>query len=183
MVVTAVGQPQVLPAPQQRDAILTGTGLFSAAAPPRTWVEGLPGVPPHRRGQLLALAGPSAAYVSSDGVAYLSADTGKTWRRSTWTPWNNGGDTTGMWRQGTEYGIDLPFGDHRTGLQLVWFERRKPNAGRVRLTQLDPPPSSSGPPAANPPPNAPPYPPSTPPAPGSSSATPPPTSPPATASA
>jgi hypothetical protein len=134
LAVTAVGQPQVLPSPQRRDGVLSGTGLFSASARPSTWVEGLPGVAPARRGQLLALAGTDAAYISADGVAYLSSDQGKTWRRSTWTPW--GGDTTGMWRQGTEYVIDLPFGDHRGALQLVWFDRRNPAAERVVLTRL-----------------------------------------------
>jgi hypothetical protein len=135
LVVTAVGQPQALPAPQRRDGVVSGTGLFSASAPPTTWVQGLPGVPPSRRGQLLALTGTEAAYLSGDGVAYLSSDGGKTWRRSTWTPWG-GGDTTGIWRQGSDYGIDLPFGDHRGALQLAWFDRRSPAAERVVLTRL-----------------------------------------------
>jgi hypothetical protein len=134
LAVTAVGQPQVVPAPQRRDGVISGTGLFSASGPPSTWVGGLPGVAPARRGQLLALAGAAAAYLSADGVAYLSSDAGKTWRRSTWTPW--GGDTTGMWRQGTDYVIDLPLGDHRGALQLVWFDRRSPASERVVLTRL-----------------------------------------------
>jgi hypothetical protein len=137
LAVTAVSQPQAVPAPGQRDGVVTGTGLFSASGPPTTWVLGLPGVPPARRGQLLALPGAGAAYLSSDGVAYLSADSGKTWRRSTWTPWG-GGDTTGMWRQGIDYGIDLPFGDHRGELRLVWFDRRSAAAERVVLTRLGP---------------------------------------------
>jgi len=133
--VTALGQPQVAPAPQRRDGVLSGTGLFSASGPPSTWVEGLPGVAPHRRGQLLALSGTDAAYLAADGVAYLSSDAGKSWRRSTWTPWG-GGDTTGIWRQGTDYGIDLPFGDHRGELRLVWFDRRSPATERVVLSRL-----------------------------------------------
>jgi hypothetical protein len=135
LTVAAVGQPQVLPAPQRRDGVVSGTGLFSASAPPAPWVAGLPGIPAERRGQLLALAGTGAAYISADGVAYLSGDTGKTWRRSTWTPWS-GGETTGMWRQGTDYGIDLPLADHRGDLQLVWFDRRSRNAEQVVLTRL-----------------------------------------------
>jgi hypothetical protein len=114
--------------------VVSGTGLFAASGPPSTWVGGLPGVAANRRGQLLALAGSSVAYISADGVAYLSADSGKTWRRSTWTPW--GSDTTGMWRQGSDYGIDLPLSDHRGALQLVWFDRRSPNAEQVVLTRL-----------------------------------------------
>ncbi len=132
--VTAVGQPQVLPAPQRRDGVVSGTGLFAASGPPVTWVGGLPGIAANRRGQLLALAGSSVAYVSADGVAYLSADAGKTWRRSTWTPW--GDDTTGMWRQGSDYGIDLPLSDHRGTLQLAWFDRRSPADEKVVLTRL-----------------------------------------------
>jgi hypothetical protein len=115
--------------------VISGTGMFSASGPPSTWVQGLPGVAPARRGQLLAVTSTDAAYLTADGVAYLSADTGKTWRRSTWTPWG-GGDTTGMWRQGIDYGIDLPFGDRRGGLQLVWFDRRTAAAERVVLTRL-----------------------------------------------
>jgi hypothetical protein len=133
--VTAIGQPQVVPAPQRRDGVVSGTGLFAASGQPMTWVKGLPGLPPNRRGQLLALTGTEAAYLSGDGVAYLSSDSGKTWRRSTWTPWG-GGDTTGIWRQGTDYGIDLPFGDHRGELQHAWFDRRSPSAERIVLTRL-----------------------------------------------
>jgi hypothetical protein len=135
LVVTAVGEPQAVPAPQRRDGVVTGTGLFAASGPPTTWVQGLPSVPPNRRGQLLALTGTEAAYLAADGVAYLSSDAGKTWRRSTWTPWG-GGDTTGIWRQGTDYTIDLPFGDHRGALQLAWFDRRSPAAERIVLTRL-----------------------------------------------
>ena len=135
LAVTAVGQPQAVPAPQRRDGVISGTGMFSASGPPSTWVQGLPGVAPARRGQLLAVTSTDAAYLTADGVAYLSADTGKTWRRSTWTPWG-GADTTGMWRQGIDYGIDLPFGDRRGPLDLVWFDRRTAAAERVVLTRL-----------------------------------------------
>jgi hypothetical protein len=137
LAVTAVGQPQAVPAPQRRDAVISGTGLFSAGGPPSTWVLGLPGVAPARRGQLLALTPTDAAYLAADGVAYLSGDAGKTWRRSAWTPWG-GGDTTGMWRQGTDYVIDLPVGDHYGALQLAWYDRRSAAAERVVLTRLGP---------------------------------------------
>src|SRR6202521_378697 len=135
LAVTAVAQPQVVPAPHRRDGVVSGTGLFSASGPPSTWVLGLPGVAPARRGQLLAVTSTDAAYLSADGVAYLSADAGKTWRRSIWTPWGSG-DTTGIWRQGTDYTIDLPFGDRRGSLQLAWFDRRSATAERVVLTSL-----------------------------------------------
>ena len=88
-------------------------------------MTGLPGLPAERRGQLIALTGTSAAYVSADGVVYLSDNSGKTWRRSTWTPWGSTGHP-GIWRQGKDYWVDFPFGDHRGSLRLVWFDRRRP---------------------------------------------------------
>jgi hypothetical protein len=133
--VTAVGEPQALPAPQRKDGILTGTGLFSASGPPEAWVTGLPSLPAARRGQLVALTGRSAAYVSGDGVVYLSDDSGKKWRRSIWNPWG-AKDTVGIWRQGTDYWVDLPFGDHRAALRLAWFDRRRPSDEVLVLTRL-----------------------------------------------
>ena len=137
MVVVGVGQPSALPAPQRKDGVLTGTGLFSASGPPETWVSGLPGIKAERRGQLIALTGTSAAYVSGDGVVYLSGDSGKTWRRSTWTPWGTQG-AVGIWRQGKDYWVDFPFGDHRGALRLVWFDHRVPEQEKVVLSRLTP---------------------------------------------
>lgn len=137
MTVAAVGQPAALPAPQRKDGVLAGTGLFSVSGLPQTWVTGLPGVPAERRGQLIALTGTSAAYVSGDGVVYLSENSGKTWRRSTWTPWGSTG-TTGIWRQGKDYWVDFPFGDHRGSLRLVWFDQRNPKEESLVLTRLTP---------------------------------------------
>ena len=136
MIVAAVGQPSALPAPQRKDGVLTGTGLFSASGPPETWVSGLPGIKVERRGQLIALTGTSVAYVSGDGVVYLSGDSGKTWRRSTWTPWGVQG-TVGIWRQGKDYWVDFPFGDHRGALRLVWFDHRVAEE-KVVLSRLTP---------------------------------------------
>ncbi len=136
MVVTGVGQPPALPAPQRKDGVLTGTGLFSASGPPQAWVSGLPSVTAARRGQLIALTGTSVAYVSGDGVAYLSADSGKSWRRSTWTPWGTE-ETVGIWRQGKDYWVDFPSGDHRGSLRLIWFDHRRPEETIV-LTRLSP---------------------------------------------
>ncbi|MFY9820246.1 MAG: hypothetical protein WAM82_02625 [Thermoanaerobaculia bacterium] len=133
--VTAVGEPQALPAPQRKDGILTGTGLFSASGSPEAWVVGLPSLPAARRGQLIALTGTSAAYVSGDGVVYLSDNSGKAWRRSTWTPWG-AEDTVGIWRQGKDYWVDLPSGDHRAALRLAWFDRRRPSDEVLILTRL-----------------------------------------------
>ena len=141
MLVAGVGQPSALPAPQRKDGVLTGTGLFSASGEPQAWVSGLPGITAERRGQLIALTGTSAAYVSGDGVVYLSDDSGKKWRRSTWTPWgakDGSQDTVGIWRQGQDYWVDFPFGDHRGALRLVWFDRRLPSEEKIVLTRLTP---------------------------------------------
>jgi hypothetical protein len=134
MVVTGVGQPPALPAPQRKDGVLTGTGLFSASGPPQAWVSGLPSVTAARRGQLIALTGTSVAYVSGDGVAYLSADSGKSWRRSTWTPWGSE-EMVGIWRQGKDYWVDFPSGDHRGSLRLIWYDHRRAEETIV-LTRL-----------------------------------------------
>jgi hypothetical protein len=133
--VAAVGQPQALPAPMRKDGVVCGTGLFTASGTAGTWVEGLPSLPAARRGQVLPLSGTSVAYVSADGAVYLSADSGKHWRRSTWTPWEQS-ETVGLWRQGTDYTIDLPYGAPTGALQLVWFDRRNPADERVLLTRL-----------------------------------------------
>ncbi|HBL31034.1 MAG TPA: hypothetical protein DD490_29755 [Acidobacteria bacterium] len=136
--VLAVGQPPALPAPQRKDGVLIGTGLFSASGSPAPWVETVPTLPAARRGQIVALTGSSAAYLSADGVVYLSDDSGKKWRRSTWTPWG-APEIVGSWRQGKDYWVDLAFGNHLGGLRLVWYDRRVPSAGeRILLTRLIP---------------------------------------------
>lgn len=136
MTVSAVGQPVALPAPQRADGVLVGTGLFSASGRPEAWVAGVPSLPAARRGQLVALTGSSAAYLSSDGVVYLSDDSGKSWRRSTWTPWETPEKTVGMWRQGSDWWVDLPYGDHEGSLKLAWFDRRLPSEEKIVLTKL-----------------------------------------------
>lgn len=139
LTVTAVGQPPALPAPQRKDGVLAGTGLFSASGRPEVWVTGVPNLPAARRGQLVALTGTSAAYLSADGVVYLSDDSGKRWRRSTWTPWGQGEGTegtVGIWRQGSDWWVDLPYGDHEGALRLAWFDRRVPSEEKILLTRL-----------------------------------------------
>jgi hypothetical protein len=135
MEVTGVGQPASLPAPQHQDGVLAGTGLFSATGSPAAWIAGLPDLPADRQGEVVALTGTGAAYIASDGVAYLSDDGGKKWRRSTWTPWDTNG-VVGTWRQGSDYSVDRPTGDHQGALRLVWFDRRSPSEERILLTEL-----------------------------------------------
>ncbi len=132
--VTAIGQPQAQPARAGDDAITSGSGRFSAAAEPASWVAGLPSLPPTRRGQLVPLAGDAAAYLSADGVIYFSDDRGQHWRRSTWTPWSQG--TTGLWRQGKDFSVDLPVGVLNGDLVVAWFDRRRPEKEQVVLAVL-----------------------------------------------
>ncbi len=136
LTVAAVGDLQAMPAPQRKDGVLSGTGLFAASGAPETWVAGLPSLPPAKQGQLIALGGGFAGYLSADGAIYLSGDTGKTWRRSTWTPWGTG--TTGIWRQGNDFWVDLPLGDRQGRLQLRLV--RPPGAERREAGALAPRP-------------------------------------------
>jgi len=136
--VMAVGQPAALPAPQRKDGVLVGTGLFSSSGSPESWAVAVPTLPEQRRGQLVALTGTSAAYLSADGVIYLSDDAGKKWRRSTWTPWG-ATEVVGSWLQGKDYWVDLAYGSHLGGLRLVWYDRRVASQGeRILLTRLTP---------------------------------------------
>ena len=136
--VLAVGQPPALPAPQRKDGILIGTGLFSSSGSPENWVTAVPTLEADRRGQLVALNGSSAAYLSADGVVYLSDDSGKKWRRSTWTPWG-APEIVGSWLQGKDYWVDMAFGSQLGGLRLIWYDRRVPSQGeRILLTRLTP---------------------------------------------
>jgi hypothetical protein len=137
LVVSAAGHPEALPAPQRKDGILSGSGLFAASGRPMDWVSGLPSLPPARRGQVLPLGGSAAAYLSADGTVYTSRDTGKTWRRSLWTPWG-GAQVTESWRQGTDFWVDLPLGAPADAFPLAWFDRRVPSDERLYLTELAP---------------------------------------------
>jgi len=138
--VAAVGDLPAVPSPQRKDGVISGTGLFVASGSAASWARGLPDLPPARLGQLIALDGGGAAYLSADGAIYLSADAGKRWRRSVWTPWNSGdaggSGVTGLWRQGKDFWIDLPLGDRRGPLQVAWFDRRQPSAETIVLTRL-----------------------------------------------
>ncbi|HZI63715.1 MAG TPA: hypothetical protein VFE44_02990, partial [Thermoanaerobaculia bacterium] len=87
---TDAGHPGAVPVPDLPDAVVSGTALFQAGAAPGYWLEGLPALPPERRGEVTPLGGAAAAYVAADGLVYLTADRGASWRRSAWTPWGTG---------------------------------------------------------------------------------------------
>ena len=135
MTVAAVGQPPALPAPQRKDGVLTGTGLFSASGPPQTWVSGLPGVKAERRGQLIALTGTAVVLRLWGRVVYLSGRL-----REDLAPLDL--DSLGLHRtrgsgaRASDYWVDFPFGDHRGSLRLVWFDRRRPAQEVILLTRL-----------------------------------------------
>ncbi len=137
LTVAAAGYPQVLPAPQRKDGVLSGTGLFAASGRPADWLSGLPSLPPARRGQVLPLGGNAAAYLSADGTVYTSRDAGKSWQRSLWTPWGTSG-VTQSWRQGTDFWVDLPLGAPGDAFPLAWFDRRVASDERLYLAELAP---------------------------------------------
>ncbi|MGH9360344.1 MAG: serine O-acetyltransferase, partial [Thermoanaerobaculia bacterium] len=136
LVVAAVGPPEAIPAPQRKDGILSGSGLFAASGRPTQWLSGLPVLPEGKRGQVVPLAGNAAAYLAAGGAVYVSRDGGKKWARSPWTPWG-AARITETWRQGSDFWVDLPVGVQRGPLQLAWFDRRVPKDARLYLTELD----------------------------------------------
>jgi hypothetical protein len=44
----------------------------------------------------------------------------------------------GSWRQGKDYWVDFPFGDHRGALRLVWYDHRVPDEEKIVLSRLTP---------------------------------------------
>lgn len=130
--VTAVAVPGALPARWLADAVVSGTGLFSAAGEPRSWVSGLPAGRGGAGAQVLPF-GPvgrsSAAFLSAEGSVFRSDDSGGSWRLASWRPWDTG--TAEPWERGTDYSLDLATGVPGETLPVLWFDRRL--AGRERL--------------------------------------------------
>lgn len=126
----------VAPAAGQPDAVLSGTGLFSANAAPKTWIEGLPALPPGKGGSLVPIDANGVAFLASDGAIYLSPDRGATWKGTRYKPW--GTERTELWAYGSDYALDLPLGTLGPPLPLAWFDRRGGREGRIYLTALAP---------------------------------------------
>jgi hypothetical protein len=120
--VTAVAVPGATPAPWYDRAIVTGTGLFAADGAPRSWVSGLPAGRSGPGAQVVAFDRRAGAFVSPEGTVYRTADGGKTWSLSGWTPWGTG--SAEPWRRGTDYSLDLPTGIPSGVLPVIWFDRR-----------------------------------------------------------
>jgi hypothetical protein len=131
---TDAGHPGAGPVPDLPDAVASGTALFQAGAAPGYWLEGLPALAPDRRGEVTPLGGPAAAYVAADGLVYLTADRGATWRRSAWTPWGTG--LSPAWRPGEDFRVEPPVGGRRSPLLLTWFDNRIPDQSGLILTQV-----------------------------------------------
>lgn len=133
--VTAVAVPGAVPAPWLPDAVVTGTGLFAAGGEPRAWVTGLPAGRSDPGSQILpfgragAPGRTAAAFLSSEGAVYRSADSGGSWHLASWRPWETG--TAEPWRRGDDYSVDLATGVPGAALPVLWFDRRL--AGRERL--------------------------------------------------
>lgn len=138
MVATGVGEPGGHAVAEQPDAVTLGSALLSASGPAKSWLEGLPAVPPDRRGALIRLGAADAAYLAADAVLYRTTDGGKRWQRSTWAPGGREG-LVGSWRQGLDFSVDVPYGAQGATLDLVWFDRRGSKEERLYLTRLNPP--------------------------------------------
>ncbi|HEX2252134.1 MAG TPA: hypothetical protein VHQ65_02575 [Thermoanaerobaculia bacterium] len=136
MDVVASGAAEAVPATGRDDAIVSGTGIFAAGEAPRAWVSSLPKLPPERRGVVVPVDGGGAAYVTGDGGLFLSGDGGASWASTRWTPW--GRTPTRIWTPGRDFTVDLPTGDRRGPLHLVWFDRRKSGDERILLTEWSP---------------------------------------------
>ncbi len=135
--VTAVAVPGALPAPWLADAVISGTGLFSAAGEPRSWVSGLPAgrggagaqiLPFGRRGKT------AAAFLSSEGSIYRSDDAGGSWHLASWRPWDTG--TAEPWERGTDYTLDLATGVPGEALPVLWFDRRLPGREHLVFSEM-----------------------------------------------
>lgn len=124
--VAASGALGAVPDPSHPDAVLAGSGRFSASGQPETWLLGVPALPEERRGEAVPAAG-GVAYLDADGQVYLGGANGGSWERSTWTPW--GAQRGQLLRPGHDYSVDLPLGDRRGPLALAWFDRRTAGSG------------------------------------------------------
>jgi hypothetical protein len=134
--VTAVPPLGVLPAPWADDAVISGTGLFSAGGEPTTWLGGLPAVPLTKEGPAWPLSETAAAYVAADGQVYVSDDAGASWRASRWRPW--GVSRHEVWTYGRDYSLDLPLGAFGRVLPVSWFDRRPRHEPLIFLAELAP---------------------------------------------
>ena len=132
--VAAAGTPPALPAPWRDDAVVSGTGLFSAGESPATWVRGLPAGRHAAGSQVVPLAEHVTAFLSADGVVFRSEDGGATWSQASWRPWATG--TAEPWTRGRDFDVDRPLAGALGLLPLAWFDRRLPGRESLLLTEM-----------------------------------------------
>ncbi len=131
----AVGSPAALPAPEDPQAVVSGSALFPQQGSPTTWAAGLPRLPESQEGSLYPLGRQGAVYVAADGDVYLSPDRGATWQGSRWRPW--GIERTEIWTFGTEFDLDVPNGTLGAPLGLAWWDRRPGKKPTLFLSEID----------------------------------------------
>ncbi len=124
----------VLPAAVPSDAVITGSGLFSANQPAITWIRGFPTLPAGKEGEVAPVGASGAAYFAADGAVYTSPDLGNSWQGSRFRPW--GRERSEIWSYGSDYSLDVPLGTLGEPLPLAWFDRRGERDGRIFLTEV-----------------------------------------------
>ncbi|MEM7052380.1 MAG: hypothetical protein AAF604_22130 [Acidobacteriota bacterium] len=116
-----------------RQGVLFGGLRFSAGADPATTLSGLPR---GAAGELLPAGGDDHRILLDErGRVFRSADAGRRWELSRWTPW--GVQQTRTWEPGRDYQTVRPTGDGQGALALAWFDRRNRDQPRLYLTTWD----------------------------------------------
>jgi hypothetical protein len=132
--VRAVGAPGAAPDPAHGDAVLIGTGRFSAAAEPAYWLPAIPLAEGASGGQVVAVGG-SAAYLTFDSRLFFSSDGGATWFLERWTPWSPRPSRQPLWTPGVDFWLDLPVAPRGAGLAVLWYDERRDAAPAVYLAR------------------------------------------------
>ena len=130
--VQAVGAPGASPDPAADDAVLSGSGRFSASARPNYWLPALPTLPGSSGGQVVALDD-AVVYLSFDGRLLMSSDGGNRWRKNTWAPWA-ARKAPEPWQAAEDYRLDLPAAPHADSLMTVWYDQRRRELPFLHLT-------------------------------------------------
>lgn len=134
LLVQGVGSPGATHDPREAGAILSGTGRFGTSAPPDYWLPALPVLPRSTGGQVIALPGGAAAFLTFDSRVVSSRD-GATWQLERWTPWPNPLGRSDLWVPGTDYSVDRTGGGGDGVLTLLWYDDRQTESPALHLTR------------------------------------------------